>query len=278
MTTVDSNYSVTITEHETDNQHWGMIRTGITDAMKQTCCETFLFAEDPNQPFKTEYHLTVNIAKKISEQNQRIGNIYKLILEHSIIDFATEGPAPIMFAIPDDILSSATHRGNYDDFTRKCPPKEEGKRNEGESKERIDLAIYCDERFGKCPVCAIEVKGFNPQKTRIIEDLNRNLSLLSIEAPTGLTRLNLTVFAALHSYQCPTPEKKREQLSRLKRRYGEYLTEISSALDGVVCHIDAFTVSSRCLNDFSSIEQEDGEATQANTHHWIGVIVSFSSP
>lgn len=272
---MDSKHSVTISEHEPDNQHWNVIRTGIINAMKQTCCETFLFAEDPNQPFKTEYHLTINIAKKISEQNQHIGSIYKLILEHSIIDFATEGPEPIVFAEPNNICSPATFRGNYDDFTRKHPPKK--KRKEGEEcKERIDLAIYCDERFGKYPVCAIEVKGFNPQRARIIEDLNRNLSLLSIEAPIGLTRLNLTAFAALHSNQNPKPDKEQTQLTRLKRRYGKYLSELCCALDGVICHIDTFTVSSRSLDDFCSIEIEDGEYSPENTHHWIGVIVSFS--
>src|SRR5690606_8286566 len=65
---------------------------------------------------------------------------------------------------------------------------------------RVDVTVYIDVpnsgQFGVRPLCAIELKGFNPGAELVRADLERSLGFLRNTGPTGDSVLEFAVFAA----------------------------------------------------------------------------------
>jgi len=126
-----------------------------------------------------EYLLTVNVAKKIKELNTGFGFPYKIRLEYCTKLFATA--CTLLFGK----VPAANFLG-YKSIVR-CS-------NDTERSGEIDVAVY-EKSYGiNVPVCAIEVKGFNPAKKGIQQDLKRNAEYFGLISPIGKSILRFTFF------------------------------------------------------------------------------------
>lgn len=240
------------------------IREKIKDAMVQSCNDMLSFTDGPSLKFNSEYLFTVNVAKKISRLNGPEADPYKIYLEKATKVFAKDCLVPVTFGQP-------MKRGST--IFRRHAPKI--KRN-----GRVDVVVYIDVPnngyLGAQPLCAIEVKGFNPQRKHVLDDLKRNLEFHRVEGPTGKSVLEFSCFAALHSFRNVKDEAqvKKDSLN-VQTKYRKWLSEVGT-LDDIDCEIETFTVS----KDLVGRVLNEGEylALDVNSkHHFVGVIVTFKS-
>lgn len=232
------------------------ITNKLKDALKMSCNDAFYFSDDETRLIDAEYLVTVNSAKSIKELNHYFGMPYKIFLEHDTEKFAT-ACTPLFGNQIDDI--------NYPVRTS----------NNTVRSGKIDIAIYSTDNPIDVPLCAIEVKGFNPRKGNIIDDLKRNAEYFSISSPTGVSNLPFTIFMALHSYKkTMTNQKECSNIRRLRKRYDKYMDDISLPSD-VSHRIEILTIRRGIMpapNDPFTKEM----GLQGNEdYHFVGAIVSF---
>jgi hypothetical protein len=139
--------------------------------------------------------------------------------------------------------------------------------------------VYSDGRngyFGQQPLCAIEVKGFNPARKLVLQDLSRNLEFLRVRGPTGASELEFTLLASMHSYERHrTDEQIAKNLERARACYLQWIAELGPMSD-VRFNVDTFTVRKEQVGrviDEGEYSTLDSDAT----HHFVGAIVSFQA-
>jgi hypothetical protein len=139
-----------------------------------------------------EYLFTVNIAKSLSGKIlSSDGDPYRIYLEHNAYQF-----------LKDSFPSHKVERSGH--------PLGKGDRRVGRKimlprgfrKGRVDIAVYStypqSTNLGEfSPFCAIEIKGFNPQKNSILEDLRRNMEYFKTTASSGSSTIRYSIFAGL---------------------------------------------------------------------------------
>lgn len=169
-----------------------------------------------NKLIDAEYLITVNIAQSLKALNLYLGSPYQILLEHPTKEFATNCTPLILKNKPYTFNTTSQIRsGTYDSNKRSG---------------KIDIAIYdnCTPAYGQLPLCAIEVKGFNPSKSSIIKDLERNLSFFEITSNTGNSTLPLAAFATIKLYFNSAKQNKRvNNLNKVKTLYESYLTALA---------------------------------------------------
>jgi hypothetical protein len=242
------------------------IIAAIKAGMKQACADMYSFTDRPELAFNAEYLFTVATARAIDTHNFLPAHAFEIRIEHDTRKFARDC-LPLMKWGQPMVRGSTLLRG-------KASPKI-GR------KGRIDIAIYCEptyqRTFGKIPLCAIEVKGFNPQRTLVLEDLRRNLEFMRVSGPTGSSVLEFTTFAALHSASAPK-DKDAVVASEdaIQKRYKAWMAELGTR-DDVIELIETFTISWE-PNGTVSEELEELVIDTSSRHHFIGAIVTFSRP
>lgn len=232
--------------------------------MRSACDDILGFTDEPARKFTAEYLLTVNVAKAISDLNGPPGDPYKIFIEKDAVHFAQDCLRPVRFGHPQKQRRLIRRS--------RIPPKivRPG---------RIDIVVYSDGKngyLGPQPVCAIEVKGFNPARTLVLEDLRRNLQFLRVEGATGRSELAFTVLAALHAYRRHRTdthiERNEERAKKLHQRWMAQLGNI----EDVHTTIETFTVRKEKVGrvlDEGEYTVLDAEAA----HHFVGAIVCFFS-
>ncbi|MGL1957837.1 MAG: hypothetical protein OCD00_11040 [Colwellia sp.] len=237
------------------------IKDKLIKALHQACTDSFYFSDDETSLISAEYLLTVNAAKSIQELNVCFGSPHKIFLEHSTSHFATNcvpilSKAPTTTKIPKSILRNE----NFD-------TSRTGK---------IDIAVYDGSTSFSTPSCAIEVKGFNPPKCKVIDDLARNLEYFSFKGKTGLSKLPATFFIALHSYKNTMSDKKEaSNLKRIRKRYQSYFSELTIPTN-VHCKLDAFTIRRGVVPDINDPYVQQFGLDGTEDYHFIGVVVEFT--
>lgn len=229
--------------------------------MRDACEDMLRFSGEPARPINAEYLFTVAVAKQISKLNCYHGDPYKIYLEKSVKDFARDCLPPIKFGHP-------TKKGSS--ILRRKSPKIAG--------GRIDVAVYEEASnsnfLGYKPVCAVELKGFNPPRSLVIKDLKRNLRYFGLSGDTGGSSIKNTIFAALHFWsKSGSEEKETERLKFLKTRYTSWLSELGSSPE-VEMEVNAYTVR----KDFIGEVVDEGEYQTLDTdtiHHFAGITVEF---
>lgn len=235
-----------------DQEH---IESKVISAMKIACDETFYFSEDETRPIDAEYLLTVNVAKQIAILNRGIGYPYKIYLEHPTKKFAS-------YCVPLMGKNSVTNRMAM------------GKRQNTKRNGKIDVAVYRDGTWHGKPVCAIELKGFNPQRKVVIEDLKRNAEYFDLSCDSGSSQIAFTVFAALHSYKyVQNEESVTKNQNFLRTKYSKWLSELNSS-NSYSANINIFTLS-KCLSDDQEIPPGE-EYIDFESHQFVGVMVTFT--
>lgn len=239
------------------------IKEKLKEALNITCKEAFEFSDKENAPIEAEYLLTVNAAKSIKGLNKHIGAPYKIYFEHSTEEFCTNC-IPIWKkeeGIIYSIFNKTIMREKIFNTSRNG---------------KIDIAIYIDSTLpSKEPFCAIEIKGFNPLKGKIIDDLKRNYEYFSLVGNTGESNLKRTYFLAIHQYKRPSSSNK-EKLNklRIKNRYENYIKEIMLPLN-VKHDIDVFTIQKGKLPDVDDPYFQEFGLDGTENYHFMGVIVKF---
>ena len=168
----------------------------ILAGIRNACDDTVEFTEDFAGPVGAEYLFSVYVAKAISQLNSGLGWPLKIFIEKNALDFKRACTPPLAKEVgPNPLLAKSIPRG-------RVPLVRPG---------RIDVAVMRDGLWGPIPVCAVELKGFNPPRSRVMEDLQRNAEYFEAGA-TGASEIELTVFATVRSYR-----KTASQESRVRR-------------------------------------------------------------
>lgn len=240
------------------------IRKQLISAMSCACDDMLRFSGDPARCLNAEYLFTVAVAKQIDKLNFDYGEPYQIYLEKKTRDFALDCLYPIRFGDPMRKDSGAI---------RKCFPKIN--RN-----GRIDVAIYEDipnnDYLGAQPVCAIELKGFNPTKNLVLKDLRRNLEFFSLTGSTGASVLSMALFGALHSWSnIDTECKQKQKHEALRGKYKGWLSQLpknSNVHSVVTVHEIRKSLQGEVVED-GGYQVLDNDCR----HNFAGIIVEFSA-
>lgn len=233
----------------------------IADGMKVACADMLDFSDEPAKQFNAEYLFTVAAAKAINDKNGPAADPYDIRIECSTENFALDC-LPLMKRIGKPTERRSTILRTKDHLPTIDRPG------------RIDIAVYHDPvsptHFGKVPLCAIELKGFNPPRHLVVQDLQRNLQFHRASGPTGSSVLDLSLFGALHSRSA---KRARINEGAVKSLYQKWMIDIGPIPD-LHTQIFTFTVSVETLG---RIQEEVHETIIDTTavHHFVGVVVAF---
>jgi len=232
----------------------------LKEALKTSCNEAFYFSDNETKLIDAEYLLTVNAAKAIYELNTYFGEPYKICLEHNTEKFSTACTPVYGRESSDNCIGYRTIV--------------QSKKYDSERSGKIDIAIYTKSQGSEHPLCAIEVKGFNPSKNLIIKDLKRNSEYFGISSATGTSSIKFTVFIGLHSYKGVWDDKREERnISKLRTRYEKYIG--SANLECLSHKIDIFTISRGTL----PVQDDPEWGLQGNEdYQFVGVILTTKKP
>jgi hypothetical protein len=231
----------------------------LKESMRTSCDDALYFSNDETQLIDAEYLLTVNAAKAIKDLNNYFGTPYKIYLENDTRIFATACTPLFGKRKADNFLG-------YRSILRT--------NNNTNRSGKIDIAVYTEKKGIDVPLCAIEVKGFNPSKSLIIEDLERNAEYFGLVSKTGRSTLPFAIFLSLHAYKGVWDENKEKQnILKVKKRYERYIKENSKLAD--LSHsVDAFTVRRGVLPDPNDPHIQEHGLQGDEDYHFIGVVLT----
>ncbi|RBW66118.1 hypothetical protein DS893_05935 [Vibrionales bacterium C3R12] len=226
------------------------IREQLKKALFQSCDDALEFSNDETSLIGAEYLITVNAAKSIQQLNYSLGEPYKIYLEYPTWKVARN---TIHYSFKFPRASSDTVRSG-----------------------KVDIAVYNGRRSSlpEC-MCVVEVKGFNPSKMKIIDDLGRNLEYFSFGVDSSSFALSQTHFIALHSYKnTMSDNKEQSNLKRIERRYREYLSNLSIPKI-VKNNIEVFTIRRGTVPEVNDSYIQEFGLTGSEDYHFMGVVVTF---
>ncbi|WP_152456542.1 hypothetical protein [Microbulbifer sp. THAF38] len=227
--------------------------------MSEACDDAFYFSADEKKLIDAEYLLTVNAAKAIKELNHSFGIPYKICLENVTKEFASACTPRMRREKADNILGYNPGILTSNDIKR--PGK-------------IDIAVYTNTNGIDIPLCAIEVKGFNPSKQLIIKDLERNSEYFGLASRTGTSTLPFAVFIGLHSYKGVWDDKKeKSNILKVKNRYEKYISG-NNNLNSLHQKVDVFTIRRGVLPDLNGPYIQEHGLQGDEDYHFVGVVIT----
>jgi hypothetical protein len=226
--------------------------------MDQACTDALLFTDSLTDEIPAEYLLTVHVAMNINALNRDVAEAFEIRIEDSTQKFATEC-VPLLRKVPASNFLGHTHilRQRLDTLRR----------------GRIDVAVYLRRNGDRLPLCAIELKGFNPSRTVVLKDLKRNSEYFALTGATGSSRMGFAVFGALHSIYSPKKLAEDRNLSNLKDKYKRWLAEVGLK-DFYSSTVEVFTVR-RHVADAETDVAGHSDFGDEDNHHYAGVLVIF---
>ncbi len=243
--------------------HREKILEKIRQAMEFACEQSELFTSNKADTFPAEYLFTVAVAMAIAEHNGPPGDPYVIRVERDATTFMKDCVLPIKFVRQGIPGKSRLIRAEKPDI---CRPG------------RVDVTVYTDApgsgHFGVQPLCAIELKGFDPGTALVLADLKRNLGFLRTTGRTGDSVLEFTVFAALHSHGRYSDVDLSKNEQRTRKKYTSYLEKLGDLSD-VDVDIEVRSVS---VEQFGTvIEGPDyDEVDTSSQHHFVGAMIVMS--
>lgn len=195
----------------------------LKSGMKKAYKDAVFFSEKESEPIKTEYLITINIAKTISEHNPYVGFPYKVILECPTHHFISDC-VPLFQRIKTD----KKYKFHYE-RRDKHDTKRHGK---------IDIAVYKDGGGlyeDKVPFCAIEVKGFNPSKGEVTKDLIRNSEYFKVVDKAGSSRIEFACLLAFQSYDTWRETDIPKFIIKLENKYTNYINHLKKDVHKAFC-------------------------------------------
>jgi hypothetical protein len=241
-----------------------VFREPLINAMRTACDDMLRFSGNPARRLNAEYLFTVAVAKQIDKLNSYYGDPYQIHLEKKTREFARNCMHPVKFGNPMQRSSCKIRKG----FPRLA-------RN-----GRIDIAVYQEipnnGYLDSQPVCAIELKGFNPARNLVLKDLRRNLEFFSIIGPTGASVLGSALFGALHCWpNIDTECEETQKYERLRARYEGWLSQLpklSNFHSAVSVHEVRKNLEGEVVED-GGCQVLDMDCR----HNFAGIIVEFTA-
>jgi hypothetical protein len=234
----------------------------IREAMSAACSDAFTFTGSLTEKIAAEYLLTVHVARHIDELNQSFATPYEIRIECPTRKFAADC-VPLMKKVPASNFLGHRHI-----------PR--GKINTPLRNGRIDVAVYTGGAPSESPICAIELKGFNPSNSTVLTDLKRNAAFFSLTGPTGGSTIAFAVFGALHSVRkLAQIDKPDENLRKTKERYSKLLAQLNKP-DLYLPEVETFSVRHQSQRDAIDADDVPDFASEDN-HHFIGALVVFTA-
>lgn len=251
-------------------------------AMDITLQDILLFTDNLTVGIQAEYLLTVNVAKEIAKLNRYYADQYMIYLEKKTMHFARQCLPAIVRGKPrlTEGLSTIQTLKERQKNTRLLNFKQvDTKHRTG----KIDVVIYQhpkNAQLGEQPLCAIELKSFNPPKNKIIADLERNLFFLNLKANTGGSALSYTLFGALHWNKKICIHDKDKHKRSLDQKYDQILRHLKLNNPHIIFRKEIFTLSqSDGAVEIEGVDLDRGaiiETLDTSTkHHFMGVIICF---
>ena len=141
---------------------------------------------------------------------------------------------------------------------------------------RVDIALLQNRGGVNFPLCAIEVKGNNPTKKLLVNDLKRNLECMVYSAETGSSTLDLTLSCSFFSYvrdtYCVKEQHEAEYSKKVRNIFEKKISVFRKTVpSNISLTVEVFTLSKLLAPnnakqfEFSSIEDE--------LHLSLGVII-----
>jgi hypothetical protein len=155
------------------------------EGLRISCDDIVEFTEDFSRPVNPEYLLSVNTAKSIRRLNSGLGWPLKIYLEYPAQAFLEKCHPLIRGARSQSFPPAQTVIRQSPSITRYG---------------RIDVTVLKNGPQEDIPVCAIELKGLNPPKARVVDDLRRNKEYFA-NANTGRSQVLLAISAMIRSYK-----------------------------------------------------------------------------
>ncbi|CAI2302480.1 hypothetical protein [Vibrio parahaemolyticus] len=231
--------------------------------LKSALYDAHSFTESFSSITSAEYILTVNVAQQISKLGPKKGPaLITINVEMQTKKFASMC-VPLMKKTPISKPSKGFPRNK----TVFRTPKNTSRNG------KIDIAVLKQGTLEDKPVCAIELKGFNPTKGLVIKDIERNLDYFSFTGQTGKSKIEFTEFCALYQFpKTMLQSKAQDDLDAIYNRYKGYVAGLHIP-SFVECEIQTFSASSQLLTGTET--QDEYEDVQHDLHHHVGVIVIF---
>jgi len=237
-------------------------RDPLVKAMRRACDDMLRFSGEPAKRLNAEYLFTVAVAKELDKLNGYYGDPYRIYLEKKTRDFARDCLYPVKFgnALQGE---SIRHRTGAPKLSRNG---------------RIDVAVYEDVPnngyLGHQPICAIELKGFNPARALVLEDLRRNLEYFSVKGNTGGSVLGTALFGALHSWsKVGTQSDEEARAEQLRRKYIRWLSELPET-PNVRRTVSVHQIRQDLVGEF--VDEGDCQVLDVDTiHSFVGIVVEF---
>ena len=173
------------------------------EGLNTSCDEIVSFTENHALPVNAEYLLTVNIAKSIATLNRSLGWPLKIYLEYPANKFFEK-----CFPMTRSIISRSFPQGQT--VFRQSPTLDRP--------GRIDIAVPRDGQQDCIPMCSIEVKGFNPPKEIVCDDIRRNMAYFA-DANTGRSQIEFAASVMVRSYK--SQNSREDHVRRLLLKYAD---------------------------------------------------------
>jgi hypothetical protein len=236
----------------------GEVIDAIACGIRGACSDIPTFTENWSGTLAAEYLLTVRVAEAIRDLNDRHGGIgfpFKVYI-------AERTPGFIRKFIP--LWPILKHIGPRKRIYRAV--KRKGK---------VDIAVTHDSApspVGPAPVCAIEIKGFDPKRKEVHKDVIRNANFMKVAELTSRREM-FTVFAALHLGKAAHEIHKDSDIKKIRKKYEQLFREIRSRAKGLKIDFGIFTAGEHLAGDgMSAVELDDLEESW---HHFVAAIVTF---
>jgi len=235
----------------------------LKNAMITSCDDVLYFSDNETQLLDAEYLLTVNSAKSIRELNRHFGTPYNIFLENDTKKFATSCTPLLGRENADNFLGYRHVIRNSNNTLRSG---------------KIDIAVYTNKNGDDIPICAIEVKGFNPNKSLIIADLERNSEYFRLTSRTGASILPFAFFISLHSYKGVWNDKKeKSNILKLENRYKKYIND-SENLKNLHQSVEAFTIRRGVIPDANDPYIQEHGLRGDEDYQFVGVVITTKQP
>lgn len=181
----------------------------IKNGMKEACFHAINFSLCAEDIIKAEYFYTVFIANYLLPQNEWGGSC-RVNVEHPTEDFCCNAFRYYSGGIGRNMNFSSGLGQN-------------GKRHNTERKGKIDITITEND----ISLCAIEVKGFNPAKALLEEDLRRNFQYFTLnDTGTGESLIEFAFLVSFHSYMWYSDPNSN--IRKLQKRFDNYIKNLEN--------------------------------------------------
>lgn len=258
-----------VTSRKSLMYHQQEIIKAIKTGMEQACSHMYSFTDEPATAINAEYLFTVSTAQAIDALNGPPASPYQIRIEHDSKQFAKDCFPPVKLGHPMQPGSA------------KFRPKQVAQ--DMDRHGRIDIAVYVEppvaRLWSRQPLCAIEVKGFNPTAAPVVLDLQRNLNLLAVEeGESGPNMLQFTAFAALHKQTVAASDEASRLAFEdiIKSKYAAWIDALTHK-ERFVSSIEVFTISWIPVGTVSE-EVRELVMDTSSKHHFVGAIVVFERP